>query len=94
MPPIWKARQATNRRPPTRPESAPSGHLRGREWLTKARAPASDRAESAPSGHLRGREWLIKARPHACGLAGCTGGPVQRQQAATVEVPEMTLVPA
>jgi hypothetical protein len=69
MPPIWKARKATNRRPPTRPESA-------------------------PSGHLRGREWLIKARPHACGLAGCTGGPVQRQQAATVEVPEMTLVPA
>lgn len=68
MPPIWKARKATNRRLPTRPESAPSGHLRGREWLTKA-------------------------RPHACRQAEPTGGLVQRQQAATVEVPEMTLVP-
>jgi hypothetical protein len=30
---------------PPRAESAQSGHLRGREWLTKARAPASDRAD-------------------------------------------------
>ena len=75
MPPIWKARQATNRRPPTRPESAPSGHLRGREWLTKARAPASDRAESAPSGHLRGREWLIKARRMLADWLGAQAGP-------------------
>jgi hypothetical protein len=50
---------ATNRRRPTRPESAPSGHLRGREWLTKARAPAMTglslpAAPSTPAGCHRG----------------------------------------
>jgi hypothetical protein len=69
MPPIWKARKATNRRLPTRPESAPIGHLRGREWLTKARPHACRLAESAPIGHLRGREWLTKTLS-ACLQAG------------------------
>jgi hypothetical protein len=85
MPPIWKARKATNRRLPTRPESAPIGHLRGREWLTKAR-PHACRLASAPIATW----WLADEDPQA---AEPTGRLVQRQQAATVEVPDMTLVP-
>jgi hypothetical protein len=50
-------------------EPAPSGHLRGCEWLAKAGSPACDAAEPAPSGHLRGCEWLAKAGSPACDAA-------------------------